>query len=91
MDGENPTIRERLAVVETELVHVKNGLQDFKEVCDQEFKSIRICLTSYNKELGSLTSTIDGKLRGSLSGREKAAILISLITSIGAIIVAFLK
>ncbi len=87
---DNPTIPERITAVEVELKYVKEGLHDLKDDFTECSARTQDQMKSYNKELASLTSTINVKLRGSLSGKEKAAILISLITSIGAIIVALI-
>jgi len=119
MDEKDPTIRERLAIVENELKHFNREIKNLREECTTKFTSLSETLsdsgetltglsqsvsentkklatvdkqlTSYNETLHSLTVSVDKKLRGSLSGGEKASIIIALITSIGAILVSLIK
>lgn len=72
-------IRERLAVVETDVKYVKI-----------ELKELNGNMKTYNKELKSLSSCVNEKLRGSLTGKEKASIRIAQWTSVGAMVVALL-
>ena len=71
-----PTIRERLATLETEVKYLSETIS--KQTI--EFKELREQLSAHLSES-----------KQSLSGKEKASILIALITSIGAIMVALLK
>lgn len=80
---EGNTTRERLRAVEVELSHVKGGLKEVKEELT-EFKE------TYDSKFTEITTVINNKLRGSLSGTEKAAIAIALITSVGSIIVSLI-
>lgn len=91
MDEKNPTIRERLAVVETELKHVKSDIGTLQSDVDAHFEQVDSRLAGYNKSLGNLASTVNLKLRGSLSGGEKVSIIVALITSISAIVIACIK
>jgi uncharacterized protein involved in exopolysaccharide biosynthesis len=93
-----PDIRERLAVVETEIKFVRNDLTELKtEVTGLKGEVNGLGTTqaqNYEKLKGQfmvLNSTIDSKLRGSLSGKEKAAIVVALITGVSGIIIACLK
>lgn len=80
-----------MAVVETEVKHINTTIKEFKQECNENFDGMDTRLNSYNETLVGLSSSIDKKLRGSLSGRERASIVISLITAIAAIIVAVIK
>lgn len=91
MDKGNLTVGERLSVVETELKYVKVGLSDLTEEVRESSKSTRVKFDSITTAMNGINSVIENKLRGSLSGREKSAIIIALITSITSIILVFLK
>ena len=77
------TIRERLARVETELKNLRGEFKEFKGNCNHRFDE-------FNDSLTKITSSIQDKLRGSLTGTEKVAIVTAIITSIGAIAVALI-
>jgi len=91
MDKENPTIRERLAIVEIELKHNKESINGLAGEVRDLRESTEIKYNTLTEAIASVNSVIDGKLRGSLSGKEKASIVIAVIMSIGAIIVALIK
>ena len=80
MTAKNPTVRERLAVVETEMSYVKDELTEFGTKMDFHTEAIQ-----------SLNACVEKKLRGSLSSKEKAQIFIAMIASIGAILVAVIS
>jgi len=89
--GEDSGIRERLAIVETEMRFVKNNLsaltgevKSLKETTEQKYHTL-------TEAMSSLTSVVDGKLRGSLSGKEKVSIIIALITSLASIAIAMIN
>jgi len=91
MDEKNPTLRERMAIVETEVKYINTAVKELKQECTDNFNGMNTRLNSYNETLVGLSSSIDKKLRGSLSGKEKASIIVALITSIGAIVIALVK
>mgnify|MGYP000256376952 CR=1 FL=1 len=85
-----PTIRERLAVVETQIGSLKEDirrvdskLSDFKRFVYQRLDLIQGTLSDLNQNLAEH----DPELRS----RDKAAITIALITSITSIIVALIQ
>lgn len=78
---EGNSVRERLRAVEVKLGHVEEGLGEVKDELSE-------CRKVNDSKFSELTKVINSKLRGSLSGPEKAAIAIALITSIGSIIVS---
>ncbi len=75
--SEDGTIRERLRAVEVELGYVKTGLSEMGEE-----------LKEYKEKMQGITDVISKKLRGSLSGGEKASIVVALIVSIASIVVS---
>jgi len=91
MDKENPTLRERLAIVETELKHNKESINGLAGEVRDLRESTEIQYNTLTEGMASINSVIDSKLRGSLSGAERASIIVAVIMSIGAIIVALIK
>lgn len=86
MTDKNPTIRERLSVVETEVKYLNTNFSEFKQECNKNFTEIDTRLGAYNETLVALSTSIENKLQGSFSGKEKAAIWIAVIGGIVSII-----
>ena len=82
MNNKNPTIRERLAVVETEVKHINTTIKEFKQECNDSFDEINNNLTAHNETLTSIQGSIDSKLQGSFSGKEKAMIVNAVIAGV---------
>jgi len=64
------------------------------DVMEKDVLKIKVALIGENLKGGGLVQEVrdlKNKIRGSLSGKDKAAILIALISGIVAVIVAFLK
>jgi len=86
MTEKNPTLRERLAVVETEVKHINTTVKEFKQECSENFDEINTNLTAHNKTLVSIQGSIDSKLQGSFSGMEKAMIITAVIAGIVSVV-----
>ncbi len=91
MNNKDPTIRERLAVVETEVKHINTTVKEFKQECKENFDQITTKLTAHNKTLTSIESSIDSKLQGSFTGKEKAMIISSIIAGVVSVISIVIK
>ena len=93
-NSKNPTTRERLAIVENEVKHVNSSIDELQTDFDDmrgAFNGLDKKVEVYNETLKVLSDTVESKLRGSLSGKEKASIIVALITSISAIIISCIK
>jgi len=93
---QSPTIRERLATVEAELKYLREEveevgqkLSDFKGDVYHRFELLNNHLSEIREELSGLRQKFDS--HGSLGGKEKASIIVALISSISAIIVTILR
>ena len=90
-------VRERLTRVETELKNLQDNFKDYKKTCNDHFDEINdsiktnaTAIVATNKALNTVNTTIEKKLRGSLTGAEKASIIVALIMSTGSVIVAWI-
>jgi len=90
------TIRERLSKVETEVKFLREGIEevsqklsDFKGDIYQRFEDMSNHLSKIRTELVVLQQAFES--HGSLSGKEKASVIVALISSISAIIVTILR
>lgn len=86
MSKDNPTVRERLAVVETELRHTNKSLGDLTSVVSDHRRSSDTRLDGLTEAVTGLTSVIDNKLQGSFSGREKAMIVTAIIAGVVSVV-----
>ena len=86
MGEKNPTIRERLAIVETELRHTNTSLDDLTIVVGAHKTSIDGRLDGLTAAVTGLTAVVDNKLQGSFSGKEKAMILTAIIAGVVSVV-----
>lgn len=91
MSKDNPSIPERITAVEVELKHVKVDLRDLKDDFNKCSAETHKKIGLYNDKLSDLTLVVETKLRGSLSGREKASIYIALITSVTSFLIVLVQ
>ena len=90
MGSSRPTIRERLAVVETQISGLKEDVQrldnkfgDFKKFIYSRLDEIQETLIETNNHLS--------RFNPGLTGKDKAAIATALITGLSSIIMAIVK
>jgi len=90
MGKSRPTIRERLAVVETQISELKEDVQrldtkfgDFKKYMHGRLDEIQQTLIETNNHLSHLDP--------GLTSKDKAAIATALITSLSSIVITFLQ
>jgi len=91
------TIRERLAVVETELKnlqgdiqHFSESLHDFKKFVYTRLDNLADHLVDVETHLRTIDTRLDS-LNPRLTGRDKAAIIAALITSLSSITVVLIQ
>lgn len=82
-------IAERLAVVETEVRYLREDINELKTKFSNFKKEVYRRLNNINRQINDLHLTMNN--HSSLSGKEKAAIIVALITSISSIIVAVIQ
>ena len=90
MGSSRPTIRERLAVVETQIedmrediAKIDNKLSDFKKLVYNRLDEIQVMLLETNNHLSHLNPR--------LTNKDKVAIITALITGLSSIIMAIVK
>ncbi len=86
MSKDNSTIRERLAVVETEVRYMKENVGNMATVMEEYKDSTDGRLNELNQSVIGLTSVVDNKLQGSFSGKEKAMIITAVIAGVVSVI-----
>jgi len=83
------SVTERLAVVETEVRHLREEIGELKLKLSNFKKEVYRRLNNINRQLNDLHLAVNN--HSSLSGKEKAAIIVALITSISSIVVALIQ
>ena len=87
--SDRPTVRERLSRIETEVKFLREDISELKTDLS-DFKTVTVrYLVDFERRLNDLHSLVDN--HSSLSGKEKAAIIVALITSISSIVVALIQ
>ena len=82
-------MKERLGVVENELKHIRKDIQELKDEFEIFKKEVNGRFDELNKTLDTMTETI--RTFGKLNGKDKATIIVALITALGALAISVVK
>jgi len=84
------TIRERLAIVETEVKNLQNDVRAMNSSLHEFKRFVYGRLEDLNEEISTLNNHLS-KFDPGLSGRDKAAILAAFVTGLSSVIAVLLQ
>jgi len=84
-------LRVRIAIVETEIRYIRDDVKDIISQFDSFRQGVYERFESISNQLVALQQSIENVNNPGLSSREKASIIIALITSISSIVIALIQ